>query len=188
MDTTPWPPTEIVEARRAFRLPGFATLADVGFDGPWVTPSQITARSPDGPVFVGLNWVDDGSAERNRDVLERVGYLPTMPFNKVLDQALALCGLERGDIYITQAFHLLPATRSGKVSQTLINLSFDAITRHEVSGRMVIALGRQAMEACRDLPRGRVVETIHPSARGHSLSQKACIIAESIRQAGFAKT
>jgi len=38
---------EIIERRREFRIPGYKTLAEVGFDGhgKWVTPYQITSRS-----------------------------------------------------------------------------------------------------------------------------------------------
>jgi hypothetical protein len=86
---------EIIERRRALRIPGYATLADVGFDGPYVTPYQITACSLDGPVLVGKDWLDAPSVEANRATLKLLGYLPGIPFNEVLDRALLLAGLTR---------------------------------------------------------------------------------------------
>jgi hypothetical protein len=86
------------------------TLANVGFDGQWVTPYQIISHALDGPVLVAYNWLDASSVEANREVLKEYGYLPTMPFNKVLELALEISGLRREHIYVTQAFHLLPNT------------------------------------------------------------------------------
>jgi len=34
---------EIVENRRTFSLLGYSSLADVGFDGDWVTPYQMSS-------------------------------------------------------------------------------------------------------------------------------------------------
>jgi hypothetical protein len=48
---------EIVERRRALVIEPYKSLAEVGFDGPWVTPYQITSKSPEGPVLVALHWL-----------------------------------------------------------------------------------------------------------------------------------
>src|SRR5205807_531932 len=98
--------------RRRLCVPPYRTLADVGFDGPWVTPYQITSCSPDGPVLVALHWLDRPSIEAHRAELRRCGYLPGIRFNRVLDLALGARRLTRAGIYVTQAFHLVPDTRS----------------------------------------------------------------------------
>ena len=92
---------ELIAARRAFRLPGYLTLADVGMDGEYVTPLQITAHSLTGPVLLGHHWLDAASARQHQAVLRERGYLPGIPFSKVMDRALALCGLTRADTYMT---------------------------------------------------------------------------------------
>ena len=65
---------DIVERRRALRIPGYATLTDVGLDGDWVTPYQMASRSPSGPVLVAYNWIDAPSVEEHRAVLEANGF------------------------------------------------------------------------------------------------------------------
>lgn len=163
---------EIVARRRALRIDGYLTLADVGFDGDWVTPYQKASCSPDGPVLVAYNWLDAPSVETNRVILEECGFLPDIMFNNVLDKALAICGIRRRDLYITQAFHLLPNRRSGSISARDIDKSFEAITRHELVGRRVIALGTDAAAAClRHSVRHTAVR--HPSARGPGLTHDA---------------
>jgi hypothetical protein len=52
---------EIIDRRRALIIEPYKSLAAVGFDGPWVTPYQITSRSPVGPVLVALHWLDEPS-------------------------------------------------------------------------------------------------------------------------------
>src|SRR4051812_45622193 len=94
----------IIEQRRALRIQPYYTLADVGFEGPWVTPYQKKSRSPDGPVLVALHWLDAPSIELNRPILDELGYLPGIRFNNVLDLALRQCRLTRESIYVTQAF------------------------------------------------------------------------------------
>ena len=106
---------QIVEQRRALRIPPYFTLADVGFDGPWITPYQKTSRSPDGPVLVALHWLDAPSIEQNRPILNELGYLPGIRFNNVLDLALKARRLTRKDIYVTQVFQLIPRTRSQRI-------------------------------------------------------------------------
>jgi hypothetical protein len=60
---------EIVEQRRALKIAAFKSLADIGFDGPWVTPYQITSNSPKGPVLVALHWLDESSILDGRTAL-----------------------------------------------------------------------------------------------------------------------
>ena len=160
---------EIIAWRRQFAIPGYKTLADVGFDGDWVTPYQITSNSQTGPVLVALHWLDATSARRYRDALTK-GYLPGMRFNNVIDRALELAGLTRSNVYLTQAFHLLPDTRSESIPRRHIDASFNRITRYEVEGRTVIALGTDAVGAC---ARAGVphIECPHPSARGAGMTE-----------------
>jgi hypothetical protein len=79
---------EIIERRRALVIEPFRSLTDVGFDGPWVTPYQILSNSPDGPALVALHWLDEETIRVQRPVLEKVGYLPDIRFNTVIDMAL----------------------------------------------------------------------------------------------------
>lgn len=76
-------------------------------------------------------WLYAPSVERHRDVLKEGVYLTEMPFNRVVDAALELCGLRRKDLYVTQAFHLLPRTRSAAAPTADIDLSFDAVMRRQ---------------------------------------------------------
>lgn len=163
---------EIVAERRRFRIPGYKTLCDVGFDGDWVTPYQKVSASPTGPVLVGLHWLDAKSVAENREILELCGYLPCIPFNKVLDMALRQVGLRRREIYVTQAFHLLPPSdRSQEVSDKDLDRSFEKITRYEIEGRSVIALGDAVAETCQraNIP---FKDVPHPSARGKGMTYK----------------
>ena len=171
-----------IERRRAFKLEGYATLADAGFDGDYVTPYQIASNSSDGPCLIAYNWLDFPSALEHRTELLEKGYLPSMPFNKVLDLALERCGLTRSDIYMTQAFHLLPKLRSQNIGQADVYNSFDAITRHEIDGRRVITLGRSAANCCNKFGIQHA-ETIHPSSRGFSYHRRADIISAAILNA-----
>jgi hypothetical protein len=66
----------LIAARRAFWLPGYVTLADVGMDGEYVTPLQIAAQSPTGPVLLAHHWLDAVSARKHQAVLRQLGYLP----------------------------------------------------------------------------------------------------------------
>jgi hypothetical protein len=66
---------EIVERRRALKIKTFKSLADVGFDGPWVTPYQITSNSPKGPVLVALHWLNESSVLEERTTLQQLASL-----------------------------------------------------------------------------------------------------------------
>jgi hypothetical protein len=80
---------------------------------------------------------------------------------------------------ITQAFHLLPEKRSQPIPARDIDVSFDAITRHELMERRVIALGTAAVNACcRHGIECRPV--VHPSARGLSRHSKAANLARAL--------
>lgn len=160
--------TEIIARRREFVIPGFEreyrTLADVGFDGEWVTPYQIVSNSETGPVLVAHYWLDAPSVHEHRDVLMEEGWLPGMPFNEVLTDALVRVNISREEIYVTQAFHLLPYKQWPPFRIRHIDESFDRITRHECAGRTVIALGTVAQRACRRAG-VEAIECISPSAR-----------------------
>jgi len=105
-------------------------------------------------------------------------------FNTVIDAALARQGLSRSDIYVTQAFHLVPRTRSERISQAAIRRSFDEVTRFELQRRKVIALGEIAAGEC---ARHRIehIAVPHPSRRGYSNEKNAIEIAEAIAVLGF---
>ena len=169
---------QLVSRRREFCIPGYVTLAEVGFDWPFITPYQKAARSESGPVLIGLHWIDAGSIERNRADLEKHGYLPGMGFNRVLDIALCKAGMVRENLYITQAFHLLPPhQRSENTPMRHVDASFDAITRHELIGRRVIALGGAAAAACRK--HGiKLIDVCHPGARGLTYEEKGRRLAQ----------
>ena len=144
---------DIIAVRRRLRVPEefqrqWATLVEVGFDGDYISPIQKTSNSATGPVLVAKHWFDAESANRHRATLERCGYLPDIPFNRALDRVLEAVRLTRGDLYITQACHFLPRTdRRKPVPAALMRLSIEAVTRHEVEGRRVIALGGEAQQA-----------------------------------------
>jgi hypothetical protein len=161
-------------------VPGYATMAEVGLDGPWITPYHLASASADGPVLLTYNYLDAPSARLHADLLRRDGFLATMPFNRVLTAALALVGLTRSDLYVTHAFHLLPQSRSAAVPARDIDQSFDAVGRHELKGRRVIALGEVAAWACRRyaIPH---LPTAHPSARGTSFSDRAQVLAKALQ-------
>ena len=170
-----------LQARRAFAPEGYATLADVGLDLPLVSPYQLSCGNPDGPVLISYNHMDAPTARANRERIARDGYLPEMLFNRVLDRALALAGIVRSDIYLTHAFHALPEARSAAIPARVVEESFDNITRHEIDGRSVIAVGRDAARCCTrfGVPHQALP---HLSARGESLDTKARRLADALPQ------
>jgi hypothetical protein len=176
---------EIVE-RRALVIEPYKSLAEVGFDRPWVTSYQITSKSAHGPVLVALHWLDEFSILRERPTLQELGYLPNIRFNAVIDAALERQGLSRSDIYVTQTFHLVPRTRSERISQAAIRRSFDEVTRFELEGRRVIALGDIAAGECarHSIEHAAVC---HPSRRGYTNEKNAAEIAEAIAALGFGR-
>jgi hypothetical protein len=175
---------EIIDRRRALIIEPFKSLVEVGFDGPWVTPYQISSKSSEGPVLLALHWLDEPSILGERTTLQKFGYLPNIRFNTVIDAALARQNVSRSDIYVTQTFHLVPRKRSERISQAAIRRSFDEVTRFELQGRKVIALGDIAAGECAR----HYIEHIavcHPSRRGYSNEQNAIDIAEAIARLGF---
>ena len=146
---------EIVDRRRELPVPEgdrYKTLADVGLDGHWVSPIQMTSDSPCGPALVAkdfLGWEE--AIARRPEVLRYGGYLPDIPFNRILDLALWQAGIHRRDIYVTQVVHLLPRETSGAGRNAdLERCCFERVTRHELRRRRVIALGDAAEEWCRE--------------------------------------
>lgn len=168
-----------VARRRDFALPGYQSFADVGLDHEWTTPYHLASCSPDGPVLLTYNYLDAPSALTYRALLLQHGFLAQMPFNRVLDLALKSAGLSRSDLYVTHAFHLLPASRSATIRTADLDQSFDAIGRYEIDQRQVVALGDAAARLCR---RHGIKHTSapHPSARGASFDAKANLLAAAL--------
>ncbi|MEL6566478.1 MAG: hypothetical protein AAFQ59_18695 [Pseudomonadota bacterium] len=168
-----------IAARRAFALPGYPTLAEAGFDGPYVSPIQMTSGALSGPLLMSKDWLDAPSAARHRDELQRQGYLSDNPFNQVIDRVLALLGLARADIYITPIFHLLTPRRSSTIPVAHARASFDAVGRHELMGRRPVALGTDSARVLRHFGVEHV-EAPHPSARIGSYDARARRIAAAV--------
>ena len=168
---------DIIEARRRLRVPpGYETLTDVGLDGLWVTPPQMTSRNPFGLVLLAWHFLGAANARRERwEILRGGGYAPSRGFNKVLDRALSLTDLTRGSVYITQVFHLLPyAGTSSTVPVELVRQSFEEVTQYEVEGRVVVTLGNEARRAYRDFTKELPHECApHPSSRSSPRSDKS---------------
>ena len=71
-------PEEIIARGRSLQVPDefqdeWVTLADVGFDGEWVSPIQKKSNSRKGPVLVAKHWFDAESVDLNQEVLECFG-------------------------------------------------------------------------------------------------------------------
>lgn len=173
---------EIVRRRRAFSWPGYLSYADAGLDGAWVTPYHLASASPSGPVLLTYNYLDAPTALLQCEHLRRTGYLPEMPFNKVLNLALVRLGLTRADLYVTHCFHLLAQSRSEALPLAAVDASFEAVARHELEGRVVIALGREARRQCtrHGMPH---LPARHLSARGQSYSERATALAATLQEA-----
>lgn len=173
---------DAIARRRAFRLPGYVTLAEAGFDGDYVSPIQLTSGNLEGPLLITKDWLDAPSARAHHAVLSRQGYLPATPFNQVLDRALALLGLARADIHVTPVFCLLVPRRSHPLPAQDARASFEAVVRHEILGRRPVACGSDAARVLRHFGVPHVA-TLHPSARGLSHAARAERIAEAVRRA-----
>ncbi|MEM1373296.1 MAG: hypothetical protein AAGF78_02815 [Pseudomonadota bacterium] len=168
-----------ITARRAFRLPGYTTLAEAGFDGEYVSPIQLTSGNTDGPMLMSKDWLDAPSARKHHAELSGTGYLPHIPFNRVLDKALALIGLNRADIYIAPIFCLLPPRRSHPLPQAHARASFEHVTSRELNGRRPVAAGTDAARTLRHFNVEHIA-TCHPSARGLTFDARAERIAEAL--------
>jgi len=171
-----------IAARRAFALPGYATLADVGMEGAYVSPIQLTSGNLAGPMLISKDWLDAPSAQANAARLRQTGYLPEIPFNRVLDGALAQLGLTRGDVYISPIFQLLPDRRSSQIPAVHARASFQAVVRHEIMGRRPVALGQDSARTLRHFGVPHEVAP-HPSAPIGTFAQKAEAIAAAIMRA-----
>lgn len=171
-----------IAARRAFRLPGYPTLAEEGFDGEYVSPIQLTSGSLDGPLLISKDWLDAPSARANHARLARFGYLADNPFNAVMDRVLALLGLARRQVYITPVFHLLTPRRSSTIPPAHARASFEAVGRHELMGRRPVALGTDAARVLTHFGVAHVAAP-HPSARIGSYDARAARIAEALEAA-----
>lgn len=171
-----------IARRRRLAYPGYLTLADLGLDGEYVSPIQIISNSLTGPVLLAKDWLDGPSISENVETLKKLGYLPGMKFNDVLDRALELASLKRSDVYITQIFHLAAKTRSEAIKLDARRKSFDDVTYNELIGRNVVALGVAAEQEC--LRRGiKCTGTCHPSSRTGTNEERAKEIAGAIIRA-----
>ena len=75
---------DIIARRRELQVPDhfqeqWVTLADVGFDGDWVSPIQKISNSMTGPVLVAKHWLDAESVNQNRAILRVFGVLARHP-------------------------------------------------------------------------------------------------------------
>ena len=173
---------EAIERRRAFRLRGYATLADLGHDGPWVSPIQKICGNLSGPMLVSKDWLDGPSARKAHARIAEQGHVPGMLYMKIIDAALALVGLSRAQIYVTPVFCLLPQRRSSVIPAPDRAASFEAVGQYELLGRRPIALGRDAAQTLRGFGVA-CLETRHPSARGQAHAARAQEIASALEAA-----
>ena len=102
----------------------------------------------------------------------------------MIDAALARQGLSRSDIYVTQTFHLVPRTRSERISQAAIRRSFDEVTCFELQGRKVIALGEIAAGECARHSNEHNCG-LSSSRHGSSNEKNAIELAQAIAALGF---
>lgn len=131
-----------VEAERfSLGLGDYLTLGDFGLNGDWVSPIQITSRSPTGPVLIAQDWLDGERIAANVERIRETGWLNGMQFNNVLNAALAMAELNRSQVYITQVFHLIRRNSTAAIAKDHYRISFERVTAGEVRGRKVIALG-----------------------------------------------
>lgn len=173
----------IIARRRAFNIRGFGykTLAEVGLDGDYVSPIQKISNSTTGPILIGYHWNSAKNVLQKKDLLLEFGYDVFSRFNKVLDEALKCADMGRADVYITQAFHLLPETdKSQSITFEHVCESFQKITIHELDGRPVIALGNVVHRVC-DRFDIEHIPAPHPSRRGVSVKESADSISEILR-------
>ncbi|MGJ8627586.1 MAG: hypothetical protein ACSHXB_11570 [Sulfitobacter sp.] len=182
--------SELVSYRRAFEKVasdwGYLSLADVGFEGPWVSPIQMLSGNREGPVLLAKDYLDAPSLKRLRSSIAPQGYLPGNTFNRIIDAALDLAGLTRTDIYITQCFAaIVPEHRSTSIPISHFRRSFDMVTRHELAGRRVLALGPRAAALCAEFGVPFQAVKYHPSARGKGLTDlfKATELAQALNAA-----
>ena len=179
-----------IERRRKFSLPGYKNLAEVcnrDFDGDYVTPLQIEARSPTGPCLVSHYWFSVEELEecrRNSEeypFLKECGYARVLRFNKILNSVLKQIGIKRKDTYMTQVFHLLPP--KGKPKPRDIRTSFEAITQHEIRDRKVIAVGKPAEKACKEFGDKNFESLVCVPSPSRSKPNRVNLLADAIESA-----
>ncbi|MCY4030644.1 MAG: hypothetical protein OXF05_00845 [Hyphomicrobiales bacterium] len=178
-----------IKRRRKFSLPEYKNLTEAcngDFDGEYVTPLQIEARSATGPCLIAHNWLDAKRLEEfclcpeKYRLLKKHGYAPWIPFNQILDLALERADIRRQGTYMTQAFHLLPL--KGKPKPKDVQKSFERITQHEVRGRNVVALGVPAQKVCKKFGIA-FLPAPHPSDWNIPRHKRVADIAEAIKGA-----
>ena len=132
-------------------------------------------------MLISKDWLDYPSAQQHRTRLRQRGYLPEIPFNRVIDIALVHANLKRGDVYITPIFHLLTPTRSSTIPVADARACFDAVGQYEVMGRRPVALG---LDSSRVLAQFGVDHNCapHPSARIGTFEKRATLIAKALEQ------
>ena len=177
---------EIVDRRRALKVEPYKSLAASDLTGLGLRHTKLLRDHSKGPFLVALHWLDEPSILAERATLQSLGYLPRIRFNLVIDRALASRGLSRSDIYVTQTFHLIPRTRSERISQAAIRRSFNEVTRFELENRAVIALGAMAASECARCKIDHIA-VCHPSRRGHTNETNATEIADAFAQLGYGK-
>ena len=129
------------------------SMSEVGWDGDFVVPNQITSHSLSGPVLLLDNWIGwptamAWSVEKRRQI-SALGYDPSLQTNRRIDAALSALSsrmnriIARGDIYITQASVFLSKQNRGAHPLDCYRLTYDRITRLELAGRKTIAAGAQ---------------------------------------------
>lgn len=132
-------------------------------------------------MLISKDWLDHPSALANRAELMRKGYLPAIPFNRVLDMALEKVGLTRSGIYISPVFQLLTPKRSSAIPIADCRASFEAVVKYEIMGRTPVALGLDSARVLAHFGIEHVVAP-HPSARIGSYAVRAKAIAEAIEK------
>ncbi len=173
---------DIIKRRRQFKIRGFGykTLTEVGLDGDYVSPIQKISNSATGPILIGKHWNSAKNALQKKDLLLEFGYDVFSRFNKVLDAALKCADMNRADVYITQAFHLLPGTDKGQsIKPKHIYQSFREITIHELDGRPVIAMGGTAQKACNRFSI-EYIPVPHPSHRTMSIENRVIALRNAL--------
>ncbi len=167
-----------IEARKELRVSdcpaamanNMKSLSDIGWDGEYVVPNQLSSSSFGGPVLVLNNWSGwlgfEGLEPTEETELRRLGYTPEAPTNRWINRALQIVGLTRQDIYITQACVLLPQEHTGSVIPAPVyKESINRVLKIELAGRTPIALGTPAQRACSN-NNINFIGTYHPSYQG----------------------
>lgn len=151
------------------------TFSDVGWDGEYVVPNQITSHSRSGPVLLLDNWIGWPTAiswsEQMNNLISALGYDPNLQTNTRIDSALCIVSarmnrtVTRGDLYITQASVFLAARNRGAHPADCYRLTYDRVTRLELAGRKVIAAGAQGRRIMKAVqyPSERLQTCRHPA-------------------------